>query len=266
MDRCLEGQVALVTGATSGIGRACALAIGAAGARVGVNYRSDADAAAAVVEEIAANGGEAAAVRADVTEEGPVDRMFDEVRARFGTVDILINNAGIQKDAPATEMTLEDWQKVLDVNLTGQFLCARAAIAEFRRRGVVPEVSKSAGKIICMSSVHDVIPWAGRVNYAASKGGVDMLMRSLAQEVAAEKIRVNALAPGAIKTRINKQAWEDPDAEAALLEKIPYGRVGEAEDVAKAGVWLASDDSDYVVGATLYIDGGMTLYPGFRNG
>jgi len=262
----LKGQCALVTGATSGIGRAIAIAMGNAGARVAVNYRSEPEDADKVIRVIADAGGEAHAVQGDIADEDQVEAMFAEAVARFGTVDILVNNAGIQRDAPFAEMSLDDWRMVLDVNLTGQFLCARAAIREFRRRGIVPEISCAAGKIVCMSSVHDVIPWACRANYAASKGGVDMMMRSLAQEVSGEKIRVNAIAPGAIKTRINRDSWETEQAEADLLKLIPYRRVGEVDDVAKAAVWLASDESDYVVGTTLYIDGGMTLYPGFNAG
>ena len=160
-------------------------------------------------------------------------------------------------------MTLAQWNTVLAVNLTGQFLCAREAIQEFRRRGPIPELSKATGKILCMSSVHQVIPWAGHVNYAASKGGVDLLMRSLAQEAAPLKIRINGIAPGAIRTEINRDAWESEEALQRLLTLIPYGRIGEPEDVAKAAVWLASDEADYVAGTTLFIDGGMTLYPGF---
>jgi glucose 1-dehydrogenase len=153
---------------------------------------------------------------------------------------------------------------VLSTNLTGQFLTAQAAVKEFRRRGQRSN-SKALGKIICMSSVHEVIPWAGHVNYAASKGGIQMFMKSLAQEVAPERIRVNSIAPGAIRTPINKDAWDTDAALAKLLQLIPYGRVGEVDDIGKAAVWLASDESDYVVGTTLFVDGGMTLYPGFAD-
>jgi len=261
--RALSGQRAIVTGASSGIGRAIALSLAASGAEVVVNYRSHAHEGEEVAEEIERGGGRAFALRADVSREDEVEAMFAEATRRFGRLDILINNAGHQCDAPFHEMSLKDWQAVLDVNLTGQFLCARAAIRAFLRQGVDPAVSKAAGKIICISSVHEVIPWAGHVNYAASKGGVSLMMKSLALEYAHRKIRVNSIAPGAIKTPINRDAWATKEAEAKLLEVIPYGRVGDPEDVAKAAVWLASDDSDYVTGATLFIDGGMTLYPGF---
>jgi glucose 1-dehydrogenase len=261
--RPLRLQKALVTGASSGIGRAVALALGRAGADVVVNYVSASRDAEAAVAEIINHGVKAFAHQADVSDESQVQRMFERVRGELGTIDILVANAGLQQDAAIGEMTLAQWNKVLSVNLTGQFLCAREAIREFRRRGMRPEVSCSTGKIICMSSVHQEIPWAGHVNYAASKGGIDLMMRSLAQEVAAERIRVNAIAPGAIRTPINRAAWETKEACERLLALIPYGRIGEPEDVARAAVWLASDDSDYVVGTTLFVDGGMTLYPGF---
>jgi glucose 1-dehydrogenase len=262
----LRGQKALVTGANSGIGRATALAMGRAGADVFVNYVADREETEKVVEEIRSFGVRAMAHEADVSDEDQVVAMTDRMVEEFGTIDILVANAGLQRDAPFTEMTFAQWQKVIDVNLTGQFLCAREATKEFLRRGVVPEVSHAAGKIICMSSVHQTIPWAGHVNYAASKGGVHMMMQTLAQELAPKKIRVNAIAPGAVRTPINRAAWETPEARDELLKLIPYDRVGDPEDIARAAVALASDLMDYVVGATLYVDGGMTLFPGFATG
>jgi glucose 1-dehydrogenase len=262
----LKNQKALVTGASSGIGEACALALGAAGAAVAVNYLADAGEANREVEAIRKAGAEAIAVKADVSREDEVQAMFAEMQKEFGTIDILVNNAGLQQDAAFHQMTLKQWNIVIGVNLTGQFLCARAAVQEFLRRGVVASVSRAAGKIICMSSVHEVIPWGGHVNYAASKGGVMQLMKSMAQEIAPKKIRVNSIAPGAIKTPINRSAWETPEAERELLSLIPDGRVGTPDDIARAAVWLASDASDYVTGTTLFVDGGMTLYPGFATG
>jgi len=262
----LKNQKALVTGGSSGIGEACAVALGAAGADVIVNYLSNADEAGGVVEAIQGKGGIAIALQADVSRENEVQAMFAEMLKHFGTIDILVNNAGLQRDAAFHEMTLEQWNTVIATNLTGQFLCAREAVREFLRRGVLPEISSSAGKIICMSSVHEVIPWAGHVNYASSKGGVMQLMKSMAQELAPKKIRVNSIAPGAIKTPINRAAWETPAAEAELVKLIPEGRIGLPQDVARAAVWLASDASDYVTGTTLFVDGGMTLYPGFATG
>lgn len=262
----LGGQTAVVTGASSGIGAGIALMLGRAGANVVVNYRGSEEGAREVVAELEREGRRAVPVQADVSKEEEVRRLFEETRRAFGTLHILVANAGLQRDAPAHEMSLEDWRTVIDVNLTGQFLCCREAIREFRRRGMVPETCPALGKIVSISSVHQFIPWAGRVNYAASKGGVMLMMQSLAQEYAHEKIRVNGIAPGAIKTSINKSAWDDPEAEQELLRLIPYGRVGVTEDVAKAALWLASDASDYVTGETIVVDGGMALYPGFRDG
>ncbi|ROQ99487.1 glucose 1-dehydrogenase [Streptomyces sp. 2132.2] len=262
----LKGQKALVTGANSGIGKATAIGLGRAGADVVVNYVSGQDAAEEVVREIKGFGVRAYAHEGDVSQEDQVVDMVAGMVREFGTIDIMVANAGLQRDAAVTDMTVAQWSKVLDVNLTGQFLCAREATKEFLRRGVVPEVSRSAGKIICMSSVHQLIPWAGHVNYASSKGGVQMLMATLAQELAPHRIRVNAVAPGAIRTPINRSAWDTPEAEADLLRLIPYRRVGDPEDIANAVTVLASDLLDYVVGTTIYVDGGMTLFPGFATG
>src|SRR6266498_1079293 len=228
INKVLKGQKALVTGANSGIGQAVALALARAGADVVVNYVSRPEAAEGVVKEAMRCGANVYAHQADVRKEDQVQAMFKKMIQEFGTIDILVNNAGLQKDARIEDMTLADWQFVLDVNLTGQFLCSREAIREFKRRGIRKEVTCAAGKIICMSSVHEVIPWAGHVNYAASKGGVMLMMKSIAQEVAPHRIRVNSVCP--------------------------------------AAVWLASDDSDYIHGASIFVDGGMTLYPGFETG
>lgn len=264
--RKLEGQVAIVTGASSGIGAGCSRELAKAGATVVVNYPVPGAKAMAeaVVNDINNLGGRAIAWQCDVSKEADVAQMFAEVISRFGTVDILVNNAGLQKDAPFTEMTLDQWNFVIGVNLTGQFLCAREAIREFIRRGVNGK-SKSAGKIICMSSVHEVIPWAGHANYAASKGGVMLMMKTIAQEYAPKKIRINSIAPGAIATPINHDAWDTAEHLQNLLKLIPQKRVGQVEDIGKAAVWLASDDADYVNGTTLFVDGGMTLYPGFED-
>jgi glucose 1-dehydrogenase len=259
----LTNQVALVTGGSSGIGAGVAQALAADGATVIVNYSKSAEGAARVVQAIADAGGKAVAMQADVSQEDQVLGMYRQILADFGTLHILINNAGIQVDAPFVDMTLAQWQQVLAVNLTGQFLCAREAAKEFIRRGVQPDISKAAGKIICMSSVHELIPWAGHINYAVSKGGVMQLMKSMAQELAPHKIRVNSIGPGAIKTPINQEAWETREAEKKLLTLIPYNRVGEPRDIGEAAAWLASDESDYVQGHTLFVDGGMTLFPGF---
>jgi glucose 1-dehydrogenase len=266
MDQRLKGQVALVTGAASGIGAGVARALGASGASVVVNYVTNPDAAETVAEDIRKDGGQAFAVQADVSNELEVREMFAKATARLGTIDILVNNAGLQKDAPFTEMTLAQWNTVLGVNLTGMFLCSREAAREMIRRGARADVSSAVGKIICISSVHEVIPWAGHVNYAASKGGVKLLMQSLAQELAPHRIRVNSVAPGAIQTPINRAAWETPEALSALLRLIPYGRIGQPADIGRVVAWLVSDDADYIHGQTIFVDGGMTLYPEFAQG
>jgi glucose 1-dehydrogenase len=264
--KLLQGQKALVTGANSGIGEAVAIALGQAGADVAVNYVTAQDRAEQVAATIRQVGVKAMTQKADVSREEEVRAMFRNVIEEFGTIDILVSNAGLQRDAPFERMTLAQWETVISVNLTGQFLCAREAVIEFLRRGIRPEVSRSAGKIICMSSVHQKIPWAGHVNYAASKGGIMMMMESIAQEFAPRGIRVNSIAPGAIRTPINTAAWQTKEAYDALMRLVPYRRIGEPDDVARAAVWLASDQADYVVGATLFVDGGMTLFPAFASG
>ncbi|MFN4040285.1 MAG: glucose 1-dehydrogenase [Brevundimonas sp.] len=264
--RPLEGQRAVVTGASSGIGRAIALAFAEAGAAVVVNHHSDAEAGEAVTKDILSMEGRAVSVGADVSRPRDVLKLFDAADAHFGGVDILVANAGAQADAPFLEMTLEDWRKVIDLDLTGAFLCAQEAARRFRRQGLEPNRSAALGKVLFVSSVHQRIPWAGRANYAAAKGGVKLLMESMAQELSGEKIRVNAIAPGAIKTPINAEAWDTPAAARKLLKLIPYGRIGEVEDIAASAVWLASDQADYVVGTTLFVDGGMSLYPSFADG
>jgi glucose 1-dehydrogenase len=264
--RLLQGQTALVTGANSGIGRAIAISLGKAAANVVVNYVTKPEDAEAVAEEIRRVGQRAMIAQADVGDEAQVQAMFAAAVREFGTVDILVSNAGMERNAPFHEMTAAQWDAVINVNLRGAFLCAREAVREFLRRGVRPEVSVAAGTFIFISSVHEVIPWAGHVNYAASKGGLMLLMKSLAQEVAEKRIRVNSIAPGAIRTPINTAAWGTPEAYADLMKLVPYKRIGEVEEVGRAAVWLASDFTDYLIGTTLFIDGGMTLYPGFESG
>ncbi len=264
--KILAGQKALVTGANSGIGKGIAIELAKAGADVVVNYVVNPDTANELVEELKKEGINSFASKADVSIEDEVINMFNETIKEFGTIDILINNAGLQRDSPIEMMTLEQWNKVISVNLTGQFLCAREALKEFKRRGVKKEISCAAGKIIHISSVHEVIPWAGHANYAASKGGIMMLMKSIAQEVAPFRIRVNSICPGAIKTPINTSVWSTQEALNKLLELIPYRRIGEADDIGRVAAWLASDQADYITGTSIFVDGGMTLYPGFATG
>ncbi|WP_205501766.1 SDR family oxidoreductase [Rufibacter psychrotolerans] len=259
----LQNQVAIVTGASSGIGQGIAIRLGQHGANVVVNYHSDDEGAQATKDQIEAAGGKALVIKADVSKEEEVEAMFQTALDTFGTLDILVNNAGIQKDAALVDMTLDQWNKVIGTNLTGPFLCARAASKIFLKQGIRKEVSRAAGKIIFISSVHDIIPWAGHVNYATSKGGVAMMMKTMAQELAPQGIRVNSISPGAIKTDINKEDWSSREGEEKMLSQIPYGRIGEPDDIARVAAWLASDEADYVAGATIYVDGGMTLFPSF---
>src|ERR1700744_2319354 len=261
----LQGQAALVTGADSGIGKGVALELAKAGAKVIINHVDAHEVAQQTVDEIKAAGGEAYAIHADVSNEADVQAMFAEMYQQYGTIDILVNNAGLQRDSKFVDMTLEQWNTVISINLTGQFLCAREAAREFIRRGVVQDRSKAAGKIICMSSVHEVIPWGGHVNYATSKGGIMMLMKSMAQELAPHKIRVMGIGPGAIQTPINHDAWGTPEALQKLLTLIPYNRIGQPDDIGKLAAWLSSDEADYITGITVFMDGGMTLYPGFAD-
>ncbi len=266
MNQLLKGQKAIVTGSSSGIGKAVAMALGRAGADVVINYLDGDDVANQVAEDIASLGVRAFAHKADISREMEVEAMFSRMVDELGRVDILVNNAGLQQDARFHEMTLGQWNTVIGVNLTGQFLCSRAAVQAFHRQGIQPEISRSMGKIICISSVHEVIPWAGHVNYAASKGGVMLMMKSIAQEYAAKRIRVNSICPGAVRTPINRPAWETPEAYNELMRLVPYKRIGEPEDIGKVAAWLASDEADYITGASIFVDGGMLLYPGFEDG
>ncbi|SFU72224.1 glucose 1-dehydrogenase [Pustulibacterium marinum] len=263
MEKSLKNQVAIVTGGSSGIGKGVAIYLGKAGAKVAVNYHSDEEGANDTVNQIKEAGGEAFAIQADVADEASVEHMFDKVFETYENLDILVSNAGLQKDAAFENMELKDWNLVLNTILTGAFLCSQKAVKYFMKRGVVDDVSKAAGKIVFMSSVHQEIPWAGHINYATAKGGLTEFMRTLSQEIAHKKIRVNSVAPGAIATPINEDVWKDDEKRKELLKLIPYGRIGEPEDIAETVLWLVSDKSDYVNGTTIFVDGGMSLYPGF---
>lgn len=260
----LNGQKALVTGASKGLGQAMAIGFAKAGADVLVNYSTDRAGAEDTVRGIEALGRKAVLFKADVSKEDEVQAMFAAMLDSFGRLDICVPNAAIQLNAPVDEMTFEQWRRVIDVNLTGMFLCARESVRAFKRQGINREISYACGKLIFMSSVHDVIPWEGHANYAAAKGGLMLFMKSLAQEVSHLRIRVNSIAPGAIRTPMNVEKLTTPELfEQQLLNLIPYKRIGEPDDVARLAVWLASDESDYVQGTTIYVDGGMLLYPGF---
>ncbi|MBQ0151808.1 MAG: glucose 1-dehydrogenase [Chryseobacterium sp.] len=268
MEISLKNQVAIVTGASSGIGAGVAKSLASSGATVVVNYPNEKslDPANAVLKEITDAGGKGIVYQCDVSQENKVISMFQDVVSQLGTVDILVNNAGIQKDAKFTEMTLDQWNAVIGINLTGQFLCAREAIKEFLRRGIDTTRSVACGKIIHISSVHEIIPWAGHANYASSKGAIRMMMQTLAQEYGADKIRVNSICPGAIQTPINTNAWNTPEALNDLLTLIPYNRIGQPQDIGNLAVFLASDMSDYITGASIFIDGGMTTFESFSTG
>lgn len=268
MEISLKNQIALITGSSSGIGAGIAKSMSKSGATVIINYPFEGakSQAEAVLKEVTDSGGNGIVYQCDVSKEEQVIKMFQDVVAELGTVDILVNNAGIQKDAKFTEMTLEQWNAVIGVNLTGQFLCAREAIKEFLRRGIDPLKSVACGKIIHISSVHEIIPWAKHANYASSKGAIRMMMQTLAQEYGADKIRVNSICPGAIQTPINTDAWKTPEALNSLLTLIPYNRIGQPEDIGNLAVFLASDHSDYITGASIFIDGGMTTFESFSTG
>ena len=268
MEISLQNQVAVVTGSSSGIGSGIAKSLASAGATVVINHSSERSAgeAEAVLKEITEAGGKGIVFQCDVSKEDQVVKMFQDVVSQLGTVDILVNNAGVQKDSKFTEMTLDQWNTVIGINLTGQFLCAREAIKEFLRRGIDPSRSVACGKIIHISSVHEVIPWAGHANYAASKGAIRMLMQTLAQEYGADKIRVNSICPGAIQTPINKDAWSTPDALNSLMTLVPYNRIGQPQDIGNLAVFLASDFADYITGASIFVDGGMTTFESFSTG
>jgi glucose 1-dehydrogenase len=262
--RVLVGQKALITGASKGLGQAMAIGFAKAGADVLVNYNGDKEGAEETAHAIEQAGQKAIIFKADASKEDEVQAMFASAIKNFGRLDISVPNAALQLNAPVDEMTFDQWKRVIDVNLTGLFLAARESIRIFKRQGIDRKISYACGKLIFISSVHDIIPWEGHSNYAAAKGGLMLFMKSVAQEVSHLRIRVNSIAPGAIRTPMNVEKLTTPELfDKLLLKLIPYKRIGEPEDVARLAVWLASDESDYVQGTTVYVDGGMLLYPGF---
>jgi glucose 1-dehydrogenase len=251
----LKGRLALVTGANSGIGEAVTRRLAAAGAAVVVNYLSHPKEAKKIVAEIKSAGGQAMAIHADMSEEREIKAMFARIFRKFGAIDILVNNAGIENKSPFLDMRLEDWDQVMAVNLRATFLCSQLAARRMVKTG--------GGVIINISSVHQIIPWAGYAHYCASKSGLEMLMKTMALELAEKKVRVNNVAPGAIATPINETWLHDPVRRKQVLDLIPSRRIGQAEEVAGAVSYLVSDEAAYVTGTTLLIDGGMTLYSSF---
>jgi glucose 1-dehydrogenase len=254
--RLLEGRRALVTGAASGIGQGTAFELAAHGAAVAINHRGKVDDARAMVAAIEAAGGRAVPVEMDVTVEADVQRGFAAAREAFGGLDLLVNNAGVEKPFHLVDMPLEEWEKVISVNLTGTFLCTREAARVMR-------ADETAGAIVMISSVHEVIPWEQFSHYCASKGGMKLFAQSVAKELAPHGIRVVNVAPGAIATPINREVLDDPDERARVEREIPLGRWGQVDEIARAVSWVASDAAAYVTGTTLVIDGGMTTYAGF---
>jgi glucose 1-dehydrogenase len=257
--RRLEGRRALVTGANSGIGRGIALRLAHEGASVIVNYLTHPEAAEGVVAEIKGAGTNALAIMADVSDESQVDEMFVRAAEELGGLDILVNNAGMEMHRPFLEMPLEDWRKVIEVDLTGPFLCAQRAARLMIESG-------AGGSIVNITSVHQRIPWGGYAHYCAAKAGLDMLTKTIALELATTKVRVNAVAPGAIATQRNRDVWSEPEMMSDLLNKIPVRRVGEVEEIASVVAFLCSDEASYMTGSTVYVDGGMMLYPSFLRG
>ncbi len=257
----LKGRRAIITGASSGIGQATAQRLGKEGANVCVNYYSDREAADAgrTVAQVEKAGGKsgvrAIAVQADVGNEDQVKAMVAQVAKEFGGLDLLVNNAGIEKQVPLLDMSLEEWNAVVSTNLTGSFLMMREA-------GKVM-AGADGGVIVNMSSVHQFIPWPGFAHYCATKGAIKLLMETAARELAPKKIRLMNIAPGAIITPINQFVLDDPEAEHAVIDEIPMARMGSSGEVAAAVAWAASDEASYVTGTTLVVDGGMSLYPKF---
>jgi glucose 1-dehydrogenase len=254
--RLLEGRRALVTGATTGIGQGTAFELAAHGAAVAINHRGRVDDGRAMVAAIEAAGGRAVPVEMDITIEADVQRGFAEAREAFGGLDLLVNNAGVEKPFELVDMPLEEWERVISVNLTGTFLCTREAARIMR-------ADDAKGAIVMISSVHEVIPWEQFGHYCASKGGMKLFAQSIAKELAPHGIRVVSVDPGAVATPINQKVLDDPEERRKVEAEIPLGRWGEVSDVARTVAWVASDQAQYVVGATIFVDGGMTLYPNF---
>jgi glucose 1-dehydrogenase len=254
--RLLNGRRALVTGATTGIGRGTAFELAAHGAAVAIDYRGNEDDANEMVTAIEGAGGRAIPVQMDISKEDEVTRGFGQARDAFGGLDLVVNNAGVQAPFELVDMPLEEWNRVITVNLTGVFLASREA-ARIMRAADFP------GTIVMVSSVHEQIPWKKFSHYCASKGGVKLFAQSIARELAPHGIRVVSVAPGAIETPINRDVLDDPEAKREVLEEIPLGRWGTVDDVAQAIAWVASGQAGYMVGTTLFVDGGMTLYPKF---
>lgn len=255
----LDKKVAVVTGGSKGLGSAIAVRFGREGMSVVVNYHTDEKGAERTVSAIEEAGGRACAIQADISSDEGARSLLETALSEFGGLDVWVNNAGMENQSPTDELSLDDWKRVIDTNLAGVFLGSRCALQHFVETG-------KHGSIINMSSVHEKIPWPTFAHYAASKGGVEMFTKTIALEYADRGIRANCIGPGAINTPINKEKFSDPEQYEATVSMVPMGRIGEPEDVASAAAWLASDEARYVTGITLFVDGGMTLYPSFQYG
>lgn len=255
----LKGKVVAVTGGATGLGKAMCLRFAEEGAKVVVNYYNDKQPIDEVIDELKKQGGEAVKIQGDVSKEEDVKSIVQTAVDTFGTLDIMVNNAGIENEVPSDELSLKDWNRVIATNLTGAFLGSREAIHYMLEHNI-------KGSVINMSSVHEVIPWPHFVHYAASKGGIKLMTETLALEYAPKGIRVNNIAPGAMNTPINAEKFSDPELKKGVIELIPMGYIGKPEEVAACAVWLASSQASYVTGLTLFCDGGMTQYPGFQAG
>ena len=259
MNITLKGKRALVTGGNSGIGAAVVRALADAGAKVAINYLVHPESTQTIIKEIQSKNGEAISIQSDVSDPNAVAQMFEQIDKEWGSMDILINSAGIDGSrAFAWEAEISAWQKVIEVNLLGSFYNSREAL-----KRMIPQKS---GVILNVSSVHEIVAWSGYSAYTASKAAIGMMTKTLAQEAAPYGVRVLSIGPGAIKTPINKNVWSDPNSLSDLLEKIPLNRLGEPEDIAQMVVVLVSDVASYITGRTIYVDGGMTDYPDFSHG
>ncbi|MBF7024693.1 glucose 1-dehydrogenase [Staphylococcus kloosii] len=261
MFKDLENKVVVITGAGSGLGKAFSEEFGKLKAKVVMNYLSEKhlDDVNETIKLIEDAGGQAIKVQGDVSVEDDVNNLVATAVKEFGTLDVMINNAGFEKPIPTHEMSVSEWQKVIDINLTGAFMGAKAAVNQFLKED-------KKGVILNTSSVHDTIPWPNYVNYAASKGGLKLMMETMSMEYAQYGIRINNISPGAIVTEHTREKFSDPTTRAETLEMIPAKEIGEAHQVANVALFLASDFSDYIHGTTIYVDGGMTNYPAFMGG
>nr|WP_263314973.1 glucose 1-dehydrogenase [Mammaliicoccus sp. Marseille-Q6498] len=259
MYKDLKDKVVIITGGNSGIGKSTSERFGREESKVVINYLDHAEDAEAIVKTIKESGGDAIAVQGDVSKEEDIKNLIQKAHEKFGRIDVMINNAGFEKPIPTHEMSLEEWSKVIDINLTGAFLGSREAVKYYLEHDI-------KGQIINTASVHDVIPWPNYVNYAASKGGLKLMMETMSMEYGKNGIRINNVSPGAVVTEHTREKFSDPATRKETLEMIPLNEIGEADQVANINAFLASEQAHYIHGTTIYVDGGMTNYPAFMGG